>query len=186
MDSHKITDPDVQLLVEIAAELEPEYEPDRADWSDSPFQWIKGGITSRTKGTVGERIVEKWCLSKGSQVGPAPNSDCDRIIDGLRAEIKLSTRWKGGSYRFQQIRDQDYDVLICLGLSPFDASCWVFPKAELWKRPAGVRGQHSGDTATDTLWLSVDVDSPHTWMSAWGGSLGRAYEVLRKLAASVA
>ena len=185
MTRAEITDPDVKLLASIATELEPGFEPDRDDWLDSPFQWIKGGLASRTKGTVGEQIVEEWCLRKGFQVSPAPSTDCDRVIGGLRTEIKLSTRWKQGNYKFQQIRDQDYDVLICLGLSPFDASCWVFPKAELWKRPPGVSGQHGGARGTDTLWLNVNVERPHPWMSAWGGTLADAHMVLRRLAASV-
>lgn len=33
-------------------------------------------------------------------------------------EINRSALWFGNFYRFQQIRQQDYDILLCLSLSP--------------------------------------------------------------------
>ena len=37
-------------------------------------------------------------------------------------------------YKFQQLRDQNYEFAICLGISPFSAHCWVLPKAEIMDR----------------------------------------------------
>ena len=58
-------------------------------------------------------------------------------------EIKFSTLWKSGVYKFQQIRDQEYDAMVLLGISPFSAACWIVPKAETsweWRAiPAGLR-----------------------------------------------
>ena len=46
----------------------------------------------------------------------------------FRTEIKFSTLWAKQFYKFQQIGDQNYEFLVCLGVSPFTAHAWVFEK----------------------------------------------------------
>ncbi|MDA8399734.1 MAG: hypothetical protein M0008_06755 [Actinomycetota bacterium] len=48
-------------------------------------------------------------------------------------EIKVSTLWQSGVYKFQQIRDQEYDYLLYLGVPPFDAHAWLLPKSVLFE-----------------------------------------------------
>ena len=62
-------------------------------------------------------------MAKGFDVAKSPDSQADRIIAGARAEIKTSTLWKNGVYMFQQLRDQNYAFVICLGISPLNAHC---------------------------------------------------------------
>ena len=181
MTNREITDPEVKHLADIAAKLEPDYLSGESAWIGSPFLWIKHQ-PSRRVGKIGEQLVAGWCDAKELDVTGPPNSDCDRVIAGLRAEIKFSTMWQGGGFVFQQIRDQDYDVVICLGLYPFDAMCWVIPKAVLQQQPEGVTPQHGGKAGTDTLWLRFDPDNVPEWMHEWGGSLSEAHEVLCRLA----
>ncbi|MDW8236734.1 MAG: hypothetical protein RMK98_08975 [Bacteroidia bacterium] len=70
----------------------------------------------------------------------------------IRIEIKFSTLWRTGVYKFQQLRDQPYDLLLCLGLSPQEAHLWTFPKSEaLWYATP----QHGGKEGKDTYWLSL-------------------------------
>ena len=176
-------DPDVQLLAEIASSLKADFVPDVDAWRDSPFAWLKQPIASRTVGTVFERLVGKYFAVKGFRVSEAAGSDADRVIDGLRVEIKGSTLWRGGVFRFQQIRDQQYDIVICLGISPYDAWCWVIPKNILLAHPEGVVSQHGGQGGRDTAWLTVAPDNPPAWLHRWGGRLSDAYRVLRELTA---
>jgi hypothetical protein len=115
----------------------------------------------------------------------SPDSDADRLVNGRRAEIKFSTLWKSGVYKFQQLRDQNYEFVICLGVSPNDAHCWVIPKAEImrrWGARDGVVPQHGGSGGTDTAWLSFDVASVPPWLAAYGGTLAQAARVLMQLA----
>ena len=45
--------------------------------------------------------------------------------------------WQTGTYKFQQIRNQNYRFVVCLGISPHDAHCWIIPKnvlMELWAK----------------------------------------------------
>ncbi len=113
----------------------------------------------------------------------SPDGEADRVVAGHRAEIKMSTRWKVGSYRFQQLRDQNYRFAICLGISPFDAHLWALPKEvilERW-RLGDIATQHGGVAGTDTAWLSVRVDRPPAWLGEWGGCLSRAVRVIAEI-----
>jgi hypothetical protein len=53
--------------------------------------------------------VAGWCAAKGLDVTSSRNPEADRVIAGKRVEIKFSTLWESGVYKFQQIRDQDYE-----------------------------------------------------------------------------
>jgi len=118
VSSAPVPDPEVAGLIEAANSLQAGYpDPDSA-WRDSSFAWIKAR-PSRQVGVIGERLVAAWLESKGLTVERSPDAECDRVIQGKRVD------------RFQQIREQNYNLVICLGLSPFDAHCWVIPKAQV-------------------------------------------------------
>jgi len=175
-----IGDPDVVLLSTIAAALMSDYvNPLEDPWAGSPFAWIRAR-PSRQVGKIGEQLVAGWCAAKGLDVARSPNSDSDRVINGRLVEIKFSTLWAGGGYKFQQIRDQRYQVAFLLGLSPFHANAWVVPKAVLMERPfrAGLSAQHGGQAGTDTAWLAFPATSPPGWLSEFGGSLSAAFALM--------
>jgi len=181
--NRQITDPDVQLLATLSATISSDYAEDELVWQGSPFAWIKSR-PSRQIGAIGEQLVAGWCAAKGLDVSRSPDSDSDRIIQGLRVEIKFSTLWKNGGYKFQQLRDQNYHVAICLGISPFDAHCWVLPKKlilDSWGKEAGITSQHGGQSGTDTAWLSVDPNNVPDWLRHQGGTLRQGLEVLKSL-----
>lgn len=162
------TDSEFKTLVAIAASLRGEYEQQSKKWEGSPFEWILG-CPSRQRGKIGEQLIAGWCAARDLNVTRSPNSDADRIIEGKRVEIKFSTEWKTGGYKFQQLRNQDYDYLICLGISPFSAHAWIMKKSQI---PfAKLRHQHGGSRGKDTWWLTVDPDNPPQWLAEFGGSL---------------
>lgn len=174
-----IADPDVQALAAIAGTIQGEYAKPLDDpWRGSPFEWILS-LPSRSKGAVGEMLVAGWCAAKGLDVIRSPDSQADRVIEGHRIEIKFSTLWKTGVYKFQQIRDQDYDYCFCLGVSPFDAQAWLLSKATLYEHVIGHLGQHTGQGGTETAWLSVEAASPLEWLGPSGGRLSEVFDLLR-------
>lgn len=173
-----LADPEVQLLAGLAGTLRADYTGDDDAWEGSPFAWIKTR-PSRQVGTIGEKLVAGWCAAKGLNVNRAPDSECDRIIEGKRVEIKFSTLWKTGCYKFQQFREQRYDFAICLGVSPFDAHCWVLPKTVLLQRVIGHTPQHGGAAGSDTAWLSIDASQLPAWLEEYGGTLATAYKYLK-------
>lgn len=168
-------------FAEIAAEIQGLYDAEDDDaWSDSPFAWIRGKA-SRTVGAIGEKLVAAWCEDLGLAVVRTGDSEADRLVEGRRVEIKFSTRWQNGEYRFQQIRDQDYDFLMALGISPFDVHAWLMPKSVLKQHVIGRMGQHTGAGAADTDWLAVLPGEEPSWLQACGGSLDDVTTLLRDL-----
>lgn len=172
---------DLNEFASIAESLRSQHVDDNSDWTDSPFAWIRS-LPSRKKGAVGEQIISLWCESYGFDVAPSNNIESDRTIGNLRIEIKFSTLWANGSYMFQQLRDQNYDVVICLGLSPHDVHCWVLSKnliMEKWKS-GEIKSQHKGSEGTDTAWFRVDPSDPLEWLTPRNGRPADAIETLRQ------
>lgn len=178
-----VVDPHVEVLVALSQRLKSEYLEGISQWEGSPFQRIRS-CPSRQVRKIGEQLVSGWLREMGFNVEGCPDQEADRIVDGRRVEIKFSTRWKGGFYVFQQLRDQNYEIVICLGVSPFDAHCWVLSKEmimEEWGAGDGLRTQHGGRQGSDTAWLRVDPLEAPTWLRYHGGSLGAAIPVLHRL-----
>ncbi|MBI5154318.1 hypothetical protein HZA57_03690 [Candidatus Poribacteria bacterium] len=179
----RITDPDVLTLANCSATLKCDYAADDRAWEDSPFAWIKSR-PSRQVGVIGEKLVSGWLATKGFDVTRSPDSQADRLINGKRAEIKFSTLWKSGFYKFQQLRNQNYLFAICLGVSPFDAHCWVIPKVtimEQWGAGNGLESQHGGQAGTDTAWLTVSPGRAPTWLRQCGGPLGETSRLIAEI-----
>lgn len=164
-------DPEVQVLATIAGTLEGDYVKGGVDpWAGSPFAWIRA-TSSRQRGAIGEQLVAGWWAAKGFDVVRSRSSDADRIIHGHRVEVKFSTLWQSGGFEFQQIRDQQYDYLFCLGVTPWDAAAWLLPKSVLFDYVIGHTGQHTGAAGMDTAWLGFKAASPLPWLTPYGGTL---------------
>lgn len=173
---------DVQELAAIAAALKTDYSRSGPNpWTGSPFAWIRT-LSSRRRGKVGEQTLSGYLAARNFTVGPSTSPAADRIVNGKLVEVKFSTLWETGVYKFQQIRNQEYDLMICLGISPFNAHCWVMPKATLRRHVFGKFGQHSGKGASETSWISLVPARPPAWMRPLGGTLRSAVQVLRRLA----
>ena len=156
-----------------------EYQDDGVDWTGSPFAWIQTCPSSQ-KGAICKKLVERWCIERGLHVSRSPGIGADRTIEGLRVRVKSSSLWADGTYTFQQLRDEDFELLVCLGISPFAAHCWAIPKSDImsaWE-DGEIRTQHMGYSGVDTAWFSADPHDPPEWLAPWGGSLSRAYEII--------
>jgi hypothetical protein len=169
-------DPDVAILTGLAGMLRAQYiRPDvERLWAGSSFAWIRSQ-PSRRVGKIGEQLVSGWCAAKGLDVTSTGDSEADRVINHRRTEIKFSTLWESGTYTFQQIRDQDYDHVVCLGISPHAAHCWAVPKAIV---RGNIAPQHGGRVGRDTAWFKVNPDHPQAWLQPYGGTLAQAFRII--------
>jgi hypothetical protein len=172
---------EVSIMAEISVMLNHEYLDDSEDpWANSVFKWIKSQ-PSRRVGAIGERLVEEWALHHKFDVQRSPDSEADRVINGHRIEIKLSTLWASGGYKFQQIRDQNYEHCFCLGISPFEVHAWLLPKSILQKHVIGHMGQHTGADGADTAWIGFQAGNEFDWMKPYGNTLQDVKKLLANL-----
>jgi hypothetical protein len=128
-------DPQFQTLAKISEGERLDYEPRRARqadiWKGSPFEWLCPKPSSSEVGKIVEEIFKKWCEQNNIGVQKSGKREFDLLIGKSQkpVEFKFSTLWEKGFYKFQQIqKKQKYEYLVCLGVSPNDAHCWVFPK----------------------------------------------------------
>jgi hypothetical protein len=145
-------------------------------WSNSPYKWLRD-LQSRTRGKAGEQIISGWLKSEGFTVGKASSSNSDRSVELTQVEIKLSTQWDSGEFRFQQIRDQDYKFIILLGVLPHEVKVWILPKKVALRHSTP---QHTGKTGAETRWLAFDAENPPKWLSRYGGDVSRAISAVRR------
>lgn len=171
---------DYELVSEISGKLKKLARPAGISWKGSPFEWIKLEPSSSRRGKIGAELVSEWCMLRRFEVKPSLNSHSDRRINGFRIEIKFSTLWGTGHYRFQQIRNQDYDYMFCLGISPKAIHAWFIPKSVLLSKVIGHTGQHSGKGAKETAMLHFPVKDAPVWMKKYGGTLADVQKLIRK------
>lgn len=75
-------------------------------------------------------------------------------------------------------------MVLCLGVSPFYAHCWVIPKSDvirLWKVEHVIPSQHGGAGGADTAWIDVNPDAPVEWLTHYGGPMSSAIALLAKV-----
>lgn len=171
---------DVIAMARIANSLKKDVtsKKDMFDWTGSPFAWIKEQ-PSRRIGKIGELMVEKWCRDQKFEVTQSPDSEADRVIAGIRVEVKLSTLWQKGYFKFQQIRDQNYDAIWLLGVGPGFVRNWLVPKSIVQSHVIGKLGQHTGSEGAETAWLSIIPGQEPDWIKPYGSSLSVVYRQLR-------
>ena len=175
--------PDTETFAKLVGKLQKDYRDKDKKWRGSPFAWVRACASSQ-KGKIGEKVISAYLKDRNFNVEPSPDREADRLINGQRVEIKTSLLWIKGLYKFQQMRPtQNYDFIICLGISPFDVHCWVISKQTLIERieSGDIKYQHSGKKGTDTAWLSVKPAEPQEWLSSYGGDLKSAVKIIAQL-----
>ena len=163
---------DFIMLAATASYLQEELEDTNSPWENSPFEWILK-LPARKKGKLARQLVASWLATKGISCELAGNSSETLIIHNLRCAIKFSTIWATGFYKFQQIRSEGYDYVICLGISPFDAHCWIFDRSYAIEN---AKKQHGTE-----YWMTIDPNQPKDWVKGYGGPLDQAYRRLKNL-----
>lgn len=79
-------------------------------------------------------------------------------------------------FRFEQLKDDDYEYIFCLGVQPDVAFAWLIPKSQIvlngvWQERDGLTGQHRGQAAVDTYWLAVKPENVQLWLQPFGGTI---------------
>lgn len=131
-------------------------------WKNSLFECFHDIPSPRSKGAEGERLIEEFMISTGHKVERAKSSDYDRIISGYKTEIKTSTTWNNTENKFtwQQIRNQDYERIIFLGINPNNIKIYWASKTDLIKYVFSVDyfRQHAGKSGKQELYWLQGID----------------------------
>lgn len=83
--------------------------------------------------------------------------------------------WKQGVYQFQQIKQNGPDFIICFGISPHEAHCWVIPKSIAIKFG---KQQHKAANGAE-YWLTINPNAIPDWAIEYGGSMDKAIIILK-------
>jgi site-specific DNA-methyltransferase (adenine-specific) len=169
---------DFVMLAATASSLQKDENKEKQSevWKNSPFEWLLQQ-PARRKASLARQMITSWCASKGLSTDKSKESSETLVINGSRIAMKFSTLWVTGVYKFQQIRQGGYDYVLCLGISPFDAHCWVFERKHALKHATL---QHKGAKGGE-YWIAIDPLHPEDWTQGCGGVLDQALQILRGL-----
>ena len=174
-----------KLLAAKSAALAAKYptvqtEEDKA-WEGSPFDWFRKKASS-TKGKIGRDLAESILEASGfavSRVGVGLE------VNGKAIRVKLSLMWGAGDFTFEQIRETNFDYLLCLGLYPGSSYGWLVPKGELLvdgvlQDREGLKGQHGGQDDPNDFWITaVNTKNIYPWLKPYGGTTDDLIEVIQ-------
>ncbi len=167
---------DFQRLAAATSYLQENFDTRNEIWKHSPFEWLRQ-ISARQKGAFGRILISSWCEAEGLAVEKVKGTGEALDIKGNVLALKFSTLWASGIYKFQQIRENGYDYVLCFGISPFEAHAWVFSREYVL---AHASKQHKTSRGSE-YWISINPLDPPQWTKQCGGSLDDAFEVLRKI-----
>lgn len=157
-----------QMLVE-ASIIDALANTDQMDWIDTPNEPIKGMVSS-TKGRFGQLLVAAALRDMGHTVAKGGSNEFDLLVDGnRRVEVKLSTRWSAGCYKFQQLREpHDFSDVAFVFVDPTEINIYFANRASINAHVfnACENLQHVGQAGNSGVyWLSVNVGMIPNWFN---------------------
>lgn len=157
-----------KTLVKITDSLIAKY-PATKEWDDSSFNWMRG-LPPASKGAIGRDIGSGLLFAYGFTPGA---NRYELRVNGQGVLVRVATKWKENTVKFQNIRDIQFDHVLCIALYPKKAYAWLIPKEEIWVKGAVRTGrselkpQHKGADA----WLTVDPIGVPAWLEPYGGTI---------------
>lgn len=173
LKSNKKPNEDFQFLASRASDLQEGIEEKYDLWKKSPFEWIIQ-LPARTKGKVARQLLLKWFSAKGLNVQKGTETSETLQIGQDEYALKFSTLWTTHIYKFQQIKENGPDKIICFGLSPLQVHCWIIDKSLAIENG---NPQHKG-SGNSEYWISVDPEDIPDWINKFGGTLEQATRLL--------
>jgi len=170
----KETSAEFRMLASTASYLQKELEEISDLWKNSPFEWVLQ-LPARKKGKLGRNLVASWLESNKIITQRGEKSSETLVFNGATYSIKFSTLWTDNFYQFQQIKKNGNDFLLCFGLSPFSAHCWIFPIEYALEH---AKPQHKSTISID-YWFSINPNNVPDWADGFGGSLEDALKLLK-------
>ncbi len=163
-----------------------ENEDRKIAWRDSDLRWIKDISSPKQLSKILRSFLLKMIVKGNFQSIEEKTQSRKHIIliNDINFQIKTSTIWQGEKkrhYKFQQIRKNNYEILICFGLSPYEAHCWVIKKdCIIDDDKEWIDDRTIGQHGKNSRWLIIDPDAVADWLQPLGGDLHEALAVLKE------
>ena len=161
----------------------------RKNWIDSDFALVKEILNPKIRGEAMVALALKLIGKSGYSMDSDSKHKKTQTakINNKLIQIKTSSLWQGGFYKFQQIRPTDnFDLLFCFGVSPRDAHCWIIERSLiitdcslLMEDLEGLKYQHANEKVTG--WLQIAHLKNIGWLNPSDGKLDKALEVLNSV-----
>lgn len=171
-EKHPQPSAEFQALAASISHLQKDLEKINDLWKGSPFEWLLQ-LSPRKKAKLGRQMTTRWLVRNGVSFDLGGDSNEALRIKGWRIAVKFSVVDKKGIYRFQQIRADDCDYALCLGISPFEAHCWLFSREDILRHGARRRKTEYG--------LLINPKVPPAWAQKCGGTLESAVRLIKNL-----
>jgi hypothetical protein len=173
---YQIPSEEFRFLASTSANLQEDLEEKSDQWKNSPFEWITL-LPARTKGKISRELLTKWLEWKDIDLEKLKDSSETIKIRNHEFALKFSTLWKTGIYKFQQIKYDGPNYIICFGLSPFKYHCWIIDKesAIQYGNP-----QHKGADNSE-YWLSINPENIPNWINKFGGDFNSAIKIIQEI-----
>lgn len=165
-----------KTLVGITDSLIAKY-PATKEWDDSSFNWLRG-LPPASKGAIGRDIGSGLLFAYGFTPG---SYKYELRVNGQGVLSRVATKWAGSTVKFQNIRNIDFDHVLCIALYPKKAYAWLVPKSEIWldnavrKDRPGIKPQHKGADA----WVTVDPANVPAWLKPYGGTIDEMIKIAK-------
>jgi hypothetical protein len=171
-----------KMLEQLSANLSnlyPEAIKENKAWAESKFDWMRTLPPAR-KGAIGRDLASGLLQSYGLT---CTSSRYLLRVNGQGISVKTSLMWGAGVIKFQNIRNTDYDFILCQGIYPTTSYGWLIPKKEIWvngKLQSRLRltGQHGGKTGDDA-WIGIDPQDPPAWIKKYGGTTDELLAIIK-------
>lgn len=136
---------------------------------------VLSNLSSRKKSVAFRRIIMELLIDNGYKVLQTKDPEVSLIVNGKRVCIKGSMGWNTDGvithYRFQQIKDQEYDVLLFAFFTPDELILKGNTKSVILdllsrKNVAGeyIHNQHGGKTVDSGTYFVDTNPEFDTWL----------------------
>ena len=163
-----------QRVIEIAESLKDgktqQEEQKIAIWAGSQLAWTRS-LAAGTKGKLGRQLVIELCRDEGLT---AIQRRFLVYVENKAVSVKCSVLGLEGNYFFENVKEDGYQFLFCLGISPHDVHAWVIPSEKLQE------AKHQHGKADQ--WMIVAPNNPPELFRECGpsGEIDEALKALRR------
>jgi hypothetical protein len=105
-------EPGLAALEAISTKIKAAFDtPEDLEWKGHSLEWIRSHPSARI-GKIGRSFVQSLCEGSGLKVKKIGYS---LIIKDKKIQVRFSTGWSGGGFKFEQLRYEGFDRSLLLG-----------------------------------------------------------------------